>query len=323
MITAKEKAEKDRQLTCRFYEAEYPEVDECVVVLVNNIADMGAYVSLVEYNDVEGMILLSELSRRRIRSIHKLIRVGKMEVCMVMRVDKEKGYIDLSRRKVAAEDVVKCEERYSKAKAVNSIMRHVAQTTDQNLLDLNQKITWPLSKTTPESNTPTRPFKTAYEAFRIAIAEPDLIFKQPGVTIDESTQKQLLKVIKLKIIPQPIKIRADIEVTCFGEEGIDGIRSALAAGEKASTEDIPVKIRLIAPPLYVMTSTALDKKLGLEVMTNAIEVVSKMLSEKSGGKVLVKEKPRVTSTHEENNLRDLMERLEKSNTEVAGDEEAE
>lgn len=37
---------------------------------------MGAYVSLLEYNGIEGMILLSELSRRRIRSITKLIKVG-------------------------------------------------------------------------------------------------------------------------------------------------------------------------------------------------------------------------------------------------------
>lgn len=36
---------------------------------------MGAYVSLLEYNGIEGMILLSELSRRRIRSITKLIKV--------------------------------------------------------------------------------------------------------------------------------------------------------------------------------------------------------------------------------------------------------
>ena len=36
---------------------------------------MGAYVSLLEYNNIEGMILLSELSRRRIRSVTKLIKV--------------------------------------------------------------------------------------------------------------------------------------------------------------------------------------------------------------------------------------------------------
>ena len=72
------------------------------------------------------MILLSELSRRRIRSIQKLIRVGRNEVVVVLRVDKEKGYIDLSKRRVSPEDITKCEERFMKARTVSSIMRHVA-----------------------------------------------------------------------------------------------------------------------------------------------------------------------------------------------------
>lgn len=55
------------------------------------IAEMGAYVKLLEYDNIDGMILLSELSRRRIRSIQKLIRVGRNEVVVVLRVDKEKG----------------------------------------------------------------------------------------------------------------------------------------------------------------------------------------------------------------------------------------
>jgi translation initiation factor 2 subunit 1 len=57
------------------------------------------------------MILLSELSRRRIRSINKLIRVGKNECVCVLRVDEGKGYIDLSKRRVAAEDIAKCEKK--------------------------------------------------------------------------------------------------------------------------------------------------------------------------------------------------------------------
>lgn len=73
--------EKDEKMKCRFYENQFPNIDECVVVTVNSIAEMGAYVTLVEYDNLEGMILLSELSRRRIRSISKLIRVGKTEVC--------------------------------------------------------------------------------------------------------------------------------------------------------------------------------------------------------------------------------------------------
>ena len=63
---------------CRMYESKYPDVDDVVMVQVKSIAEMGAYVSLLEYNGIEGMILLSELSRRRIRSITKLIKVCKL-----------------------------------------------------------------------------------------------------------------------------------------------------------------------------------------------------------------------------------------------------
>ena len=78
-------------LSCRFYKHLYPEIEDVVMVNVRSIAEMGAYVNLLEYNNIEGMILLSELSRRRIRSINKLIRVGRNECVVVIRVDKDKG----------------------------------------------------------------------------------------------------------------------------------------------------------------------------------------------------------------------------------------
>ena len=85
-------------LTCRFYKQKYPEIDDVVMVTVRSIAEMGAYVHLLAYKNIEGMILLSELSRRRIRSINKLIRVGRNECVVVIRVDKEKGKYRESQR---------------------------------------------------------------------------------------------------------------------------------------------------------------------------------------------------------------------------------
>ncbi|SBS80768.1 eukaryotic translation initiation factor 2 alpha subunit, partial [Plasmodium ovale curtisi] len=38
---------------CRFYEKKFPEVDDLIMVKVNRIEDMGAYVSILEYNDME------------------------------------------------------------------------------------------------------------------------------------------------------------------------------------------------------------------------------------------------------------------------------
>jgi translation initiation factor 2 subunit 1 len=110
------------------------------------IGDMGAYVKLLEYDDIDGMILLSELSRRRIRSIQKLIRVGRNEVVMVLRVDRDKGYIDLSKRRVSPEDIVKCEERYNKSKMTHSVLRNVAEKTNTPIETLYQNIAWPLNK---------------------------------------------------------------------------------------------------------------------------------------------------------------------------------
>ncbi|XP_022238409.1 eukaryotic translation initiation factor 2 subunit 1-like [Limulus polyphemus] len=133
-------------LSCRFYSQQYPEVEDVVMVNVRSIAEMGAYVHLLEYNNIEGMILLSELSRRRIRSINKLIRVGRSECVVVIRVDKDKGYIDLSKRRVSPEDIMKCEEKFAKAKAVNSILRHVAgilgYDSDEQLEVLYKKTAW-------------------------------------------------------------------------------------------------------------------------------------------------------------------------------------
>lgn len=152
-------------LECRMYEQRFPEVDAAVMIQVKHIADMGAYVSLLEYNNIEGMILFSELSRRRIRSISSLIKVGRQEPAIVLRVDRDKGYIDLSKRRVSEEEAHACEDRYNKSKLVHSIMRHVAETLEIDLEPLYQRIGWPLY----------RKYGHAFEAFKLIVADPDAI----------------------------------------------------------------------------------------------------------------------------------------------------
>ncbi len=120
---------------------------------------------LVDY--LLGMILLSELSRRRIRSINKLIRVGRTETVVVIRVDKDKGYIDLSKRRVSQEDIERCLEQVSKAKAVNSILRHVASTlgykTNEELEELYKKTAWRFEAKTKKKGSSYDWFKQVLE----------------------------------------------------------------------------------------------------------------------------------------------------------------
>ena len=65
--------------------------------------------------------------------------------------------------------------------------------------------------------------------------------------------------IKRRLTPQLVRLRADIEVMCFGYDGIDAIKRALLNGEKQSTEECPIKIKLVAPPLYVLMTASIDK----------------------------------------------------------------
>merc|ERR1712223_530532 len=226
-------------LTCRYYENKYPEIDDVVMVNVRSIADMGAYVKLLEYNDSEGMILLSELSRRRIRSINKLIRVGRTEPVVVIRVDKDKGYIDLSKRRVSPEDVERCTEVFSKAKAVNSILRHVAAIlqykSSDELEELYKKTAWHFESKTKKKGS-------SYDWFKQAVQEPTL-FDECG--LDNDTKVELLRNIQQKLTQQAVKIRADIEVACYSYEGIDAVKDELRAGIACSTEAVPIRINLI------------------------------------------------------------------------------
>ena len=61
---------------------------------------------------LQGMVPLSELSRRRIRSVGKLVRVGRQEIVSVIRVDDKAGYIDLSKKRVSSEEKLVQEEKY-------------------------------------------------------------------------------------------------------------------------------------------------------------------------------------------------------------------
>lgn len=286
------------------------------MVNVRSIAEMGAYVHLLEYNNIEGMILLSELSRRRIRSINKLIRVGRNECVVVIRVDKEKGYIDLSKRRVSPEEVIKCEERFAKAKAVNSILRHVGELlgykNDYQLEELYKKTAWMFDE---KFKKPT----ACYEIFKHAVTNTELLDE---CDVDQKTKDVLLDNIKRRLTPQSVKIRADVQVACTNYEGVDAVKRALRKGLELSTEAMPVKINLIAPPLYVVTTQTLERSDGLSVLNKALDAIKASIEE-AGGMFNIQLQPKVVSDLDEQELAKQLQQLEDENQEVSGDDDEE
>mmetsp|Transcript_44366 Transcript_44366/g.90531 ORF Transcript_44366/g.90531 Transcript_44366/m.90531 type:complete len:436 (+) Transcript_44366:148-1455(+) len=293
-------------LRCRMYRNKYPDVEETVVVLVKRIDVMGVYVSLLEYDETEGMILLSELSRRRIRSVKKLINVGRQEVALVLRVDKDKGYIDLSKRRVSPEDVDKLEEQFNKSKSVHSIMRNLATTERRDVEDLYESFGWEL----------VDDFGHILDAFKRLLTDPSILDKY---CLSEDVRVALIKNVELRLTPQPVKVRSDFEVTCFAYEGIDAIKESLLAGIKMGTEQNPITVRLIAPPLYVMTCNTLDQEFGIDLLEQALAKIKEEITNRKG-EIMVKMAPTAVGAEDELALQKAFEDAQKANMEVEGDD---
>ena len=79
----------------RFYKNLYPDVDDIVICNVIDIIEESIYVNLLEYG-INGMVQLSNASSRRKKKSVCLLKINKQYPLLVIAVDKDKGYVDLS-----------------------------------------------------------------------------------------------------------------------------------------------------------------------------------------------------------------------------------
>jgi len=81
-------------------------VGQIVVVKIKEIHEHGILCSLLEYNEIEGYVPISELSRRRISSkTQSEMKKGQLDLAKVVTVDVERGLIDLNKEQLP-QDVV-------------------------------------------------------------------------------------------------------------------------------------------------------------------------------------------------------------------------
>ena len=124
-------------------------------------------------------------------------------------------------------------------------------------------------------------------------------------------------------------MRADVEVTCFGYEGIDAVKTALRQAESlnntdaeipSTTDAVTVKVKLVSPPLYVLTSQCLDKSTGISTLEKAIGAIEGSIKA-AGGDCSVKMAPKAVTESDDAELQALMEQRERENAQVSGDED--
>ena len=151
--------------------------------------------------------------------------------------------------------------RYEKAKGIHSIVKHTAErlnfTEDSQLESLMKRAVWFFDK---KYNKEKDPIKASYHIFRKAVDDESVLDE---ADLNEAERKELLRNIKLKMMPTPDKIRADVSVHCTGPAGVEAVKAALkagieSAGKKSDRGDLKhnevetdtINITLIAPPEY-------------------------------------------------------------------------
>ena len=177
--------------------------------------------------------------------------------------------------------------------------------SNEELEELYVKTAWHFESKTKKKGS-------SYDWFKQAVQDPSLLDE---CNLDEKIKKVLLEQINIKLTQQAVKIRADIEVSCYTYEGIDAVKDALRAGIACSTEVVPIRINLIAPPLYVMTTSTTEKAEGLKLMEEACQAVQDRISS-VGGSFNFQMKPKVVTATDEADLAKQLERAEQENAEV-------
>jgi translation initiation factor 2 subunit 1 len=114
------------------------------------------------------LILATNTTRKRVRNVKKLLRVGTQDIMQVIHVDKEGGFIDLSKRTIQMADIEEKKKEFEKSKIVHLIMKLTARTLNVKVLDAYESFGFDLYDH----------FDHAFDSFKLALTEPDMVFSK-------------------------------------------------------------------------------------------------------------------------------------------------
>jgi translation initiation factor 2 subunit 1 len=239
-----------------------PDEGDVVVVTVKKILYHSIFAELDEYENKEGMIHISEIAPGRIRNIRDYVREGKKLVCVVLSLNKEKGHIDLSLRRVPQSLRIKKNDEFKQEVKSEKLLEYIGKQVKVNLAGMYKKV----------GNKLIEEFGLLGIAFNEISVNGEKAIKD--LKVDAKIAKVLIEVVQDKIKPLEVSITSIFELRSNGENGIEDIKESLLAGDKvASMEDTKVAIAYISAPKYKVEVFGSDYKsveADLENITNAI-----------------------------------------------------
>ncbi len=247
----------------------YPEEGELVLCTVTNVHHNSVFAKLDEYSK-SGLIHISEISPGRIRNIRDYVVEGKKVVCVVLRINTEKGHIDLSLRRVNESQKRAKLNEIKKEQKAEKIVEFVAKKLNIGLTIFYKEIFNKISKK----------YSSLYPAFEdIALDKLDI----NTLGLDKNQAEALEEAIKNRIKPSEVAVSAELKIRSYAPNGVDVIKDCL---KKAAAIDSRVTIRYEGGGRYKIDLIADDYKAAesrIDKIKNAIIETMK----KSGGEAAV------------------------------------
>ncbi len=104
-----------------------PRHGSLVIAVVSKITNFGAYCKLIEYGDTEAFLPIREVSSGWIKNIREYIHDGQKLVCYVHGLDKEKGTIDISLKRVSTKDSKDKIRSYNLEKRLSALLSQIVK----------------------------------------------------------------------------------------------------------------------------------------------------------------------------------------------------
>lgn len=250
---------------------EWPERRELVLATVQKVTDYGAYVTLEEYGNKEGLLHRSEISTSWVRNIRNHVREGQKLVLKVLRVNADKKHIDLSRKRVTKRERIDKIYTFKHERKAETFLRITAEKLNKSLQEINEKGASPMEET----------YGDLYTALEVTSRQGPEALTKIGVPSDIA--HALAELAKEKIRPPIVEIKGILQLTSTKPDGVNVIKKALDAAHKISTPDnAKIDIYTITAPKYRLKVEAEDYKQAETILQKASETAIKAIT-KAGG----------------------------------------
>ncbi|MCW4006601.1 MAG: translation initiation factor IF-2 subunit alpha [Candidatus Bathyarchaeota archaeon] len=249
---------------------QWPEPGDLIIATIENVTDYGAYARLDEY-EKRGLLHVSEISSSWIRNIRDFVRENQKMVLKVLRVDVNKGHIDLSLRRVTKRERIEKIKSWKKERKADALLRGVAEKVGMTAEELYDK-----------AGVLIDDRYGLYDGFEKAAKDGAEPLVKLGIPEDIATVFAQVADERIKV--KMVQVKGTMELRCMKPNGIKCIKDAFAQAKKQQEKarDAKVHFYVLAAPKYGVDVSAENWKRAEEVLQKVSQTVVTHLT-KAGG----------------------------------------